>query len=644
MTGPVGTAEGTPHDEGLTDRDTASSDPAWFTYGRALLVAAAMAAEPSSALDDSGETADDTRSAARAAIDEARIALLASLSNDEAFSVLVANARLSDDDAEVLALLATSEVDLHCRRLAMVISGNPNSGRLTLGTLAVVLPPGHPGALAVRHSAPLRRAAFVDVVGDGSWADRTVALHEAVVWSLLGDGSPAPDLPAGLSTLDLDETTNGPADTGAARHQLVLVTGPDRMRRRELGAQAGAADRYFCLDEPTADGPWASIVREATITGRGLVVEIGDSLHETTRRWLDLSTHLTWVLSSRSGPQVDQLPERPWSAIEAPADEPSDLEWVAAFGVDTTRSHRLTYDQLHRVQRIRSAVGGDIDTAVRRLASGPLEQLTRRISPTHTWDDIVLSPDRKALLQSVVDRYRHANVVYDNWGFAATPSRGLVALFSGPSGTGKTLASEIIAGALGLDVFKLDLSSVVSKYIGETEKNLEQIFDAASAGNMVLFFDEADSLFGKRSEVKDARDRYANIEVSYLLQRLEAYDGLVILATNFEKNVDEAFLRRIHVRVEFTLPGVDERRTIWEANLPADAPLGDIDIDWLANRFELSGAAIRNAAIHAAFAAAASGTTITMESAVLGVAREFRKLGRLLKERDFDPYFALVTE
>src|SRR6185369_15127162 len=140
------------------------------------------------------------------------------------------------------------------------------------------------------------------------------------------------------------------------------------------------------------------------------------------------------------------------------------------------------------------------------------------------------------------------------WGFTATPSRGLVALFVGPSGTGKTMAAEIVAGELGLDVYKLDLSSVVSKYIGETEKNLEEVFDAASAGNLLLFFDEADALFGKRSEVRDARDRYANIEVSYLLQRLEVYDGLVVMATNFERNVDDAFLRRIHVRVEFTLP------------------------------------------------------------------------------------------
>ena len=180
-----------------------------------------------------------------------------------------------------------------------------------------------------------------------------------------------------------------------------------------------------------------------------------------------------------------------------------------------------------------------------------------------------------------------------------------MALFSGPSGTGKTLAAEIVAGDLGLDLFKLDLSAVVSKYIGETEKNLEEVFDAAGAGNVVLFFDEADALFGKRSEVKDARDRYANIEVSYLLQRLEAYDGLVVLATNFERNIDDAFLRRIHARVEFPLPDEAERKAIWDANLPADGAARRRRHRLPRRRASSCPAAsIRNAAMRAAFAAA----------------------------------------
>ncbi len=219
-----------------------------------------------------------------------------------------------------------------------------------------------------------------------------------------------------------------------------------------------------------------------------------------------------------------------------------------------------------------------------------------------------------------------------------------MALFVGPSGTGKTLAAEIVAGELGLDLYKLDLSSVVSKYIGETEKNLEEVFAAAGAGNLVLFFDEADALFGKRSEVHDARDRYANIEVSYLLQRLESYDGLVVMATNFEKNIDEAFLRRIHVRVEFATPGATERAAIWALNLPPDAPRDDdVDVAWLAERFELTGAAIRNAVVAAAFTAAAAGTAITMSSLVRGVAKEYAKVGRLVRPEEFKEHYGDLT-
>jgi AAA+ superfamily predicted ATPase len=599
--------------------DSPGSGPPWFELGRALLVAAA-----------SGDDAPD--------VEAARDRFAASLDGDDAFSVLVANAGLRLVDAAALAVLATAEVDVDGARLVDALQGSGNASRITLGTLGRVLGGEHHAALTVAPNAALRRTAFVEVGTDGPWSALPVALHRSVIWSLLGDAAPDPDMPVGVVVHDVADadSVGGP--------DLLVVTGSDRMRRRDLGAATASGGRFLCVPAPASDPEWAALVREATITGRGVIIDVDDGVSVVMRRWIERASHLVWVLSARTGPPIDELPERSWTEVHAEPTEPSDTEWEAAFGDGAERTHRLTFDQLHRVQRTRAAVGGDIDAAVRRLAGGPLERLTRRISPRHSWDDIVLSPDRLALLRSVVERYRHANEVYDDWGFSPNPSRGLVALFAGPSGTGKTLASEIIAGDLGLDVFKLDLSSVVSKYIGETEKNLEQIFDAASAGNMVLFFDEADSLFGKRSEVRDARDRYANIEVSYLLQRLEAYDGLVILATNFEKNVDEAFLRRIHVRVEFALPGVAERRAIWATNLPGGAPVDGVDLDVLASRFELSGAAIRNAAIHAAFIASAGGTNITMETTVLGVAREFRKMGRLLKEKDFGEYFDLVVD
>ena len=205
------------------------------------------------------------------------------------------------------------------------------------------------------------------------------------------------------------------------------------------------------------------------------------------------------------------------------------------------------------------------------------------------------------------------------------------------------MTAEVLAADLGLDLYRIDLSSVVSKYIGETEKNLERIFTAATAGNVVLFFDEADALFGKRSEVGDAHDRYANIEVSYLLQRLEHYDGLVILATNLRKNMDDAFLRRIDVAIEFDLPEPEQRRTIWEKVFPATAPIGDIDFDFLADRFDVSGGNISNAALAAAFLAADQGEPIGMEHVMLGLKREFQKLGRLRTESEFDRYLDLVN-
>jgi len=329
--------------------------------------------------------------------------------------------------------------------------------------------------------------------------------------------------------------------------------------------------------------------------------------------------------------------------IDAPDDEPTDDEWEAEFGRGVPRNHRLSAQQLELVGRAHRARDAGLDTAVRRLVSGRLASLARRIEPSRTWDDMVLSADRRQQLRDVVQRYRHARVVYDEWGFLSTPSRGLVALFSGPSGTGKTMAAEVIAGELGLDLFKLDLSAVVSKYIGETEKNLAELFDAAGTGNLVLFFDEADSLFGKRSEVRDARDRYANQEVSYLLQRLESYDGVVILATNFEKNIDDAFLRRIHTRVDFAVPEVAERKAIWARQLPAAAPVADVDLDEVALRFELSGGSIRNVAVHAAFLAAADQGPITMACVIRALGSEYRKLGRLIKYDDFGPFLDLLT-
>lgn len=570
-------------------------------------------------------------------VDDLRDRFERSLADADPFAIVAANAGLPSGAAEVLAIALTAELDPDIARL--IAAARPARPRLTVGDIWRI---GGDRALRwLGPDGPLRRSAIVDVVADGAFVDHVVTVHPVVVWAMVGDGSVDPDLPPGAEELEVEPSGVEPGRADGA--DLVVVTGDDRVLRWRTGAAHARGERFLAVTAPADEAGWAAVVRDATLTGRGVVVEVGDRLGPVGRRWIERADHLAWVVSSRSGTAIDDLPDRRWVEVLAPDREVDDHEWAVALG-DAARTHRLTHEQLDLVRRVFPAVGGDLDAAVRRLVSGRMEHLATRIRPRRSWDDIVLSPDRTELLRSLVERYRFADRVYDEWGFSASPSRGLVALFSGPSGTGKTLATEIIAGELGLDVFKLDLSAVVSKYIGETEKNLEQVFDAASAGNLVLFFDEADSLFGKRSEVKDARDRYANIEVSYLLQRLERYDGLVVMATNFEKNVDEAFVRRIHARIEFVLPGAEERRRIWAANLPATAPVRGVDLEWLAQRFELSGGSIRNAAVHAAFLAAAAGSDITMETAVRGVARELRKMGRLLRPLDFGEHFGLVGD
>ena len=236
---------------------------------------------------------------------------------------------------------------------------------------------------------------------------------------------------------------------------------------------------------------------------------------------------------------------------------------------------------------------------------------------------------------------QHRHIVYTQWGFEQRLSlgKGLKALFAGPSGTGKTMTAEVLARELGLDLYKIDLSTVVSKYIGETEKNLDRIFRAAQSSNAILFFDEADALFGKRSEVKDAHDRYANIEVAYLLQKIEEYDGFVILATNLILNIDEAFKRRMNYTVEFPFPDERHRELLWHAMFPPETPLGDdLDFPFLARQFALSGGNIKNAALSAAFLAAAEGSVVRMRHLIQAVAREWQKLGKLPSVADFKQY------
>jgi len=287
------------------------------------------------------------------------------------------------------------------------------------------------------------------------------------------------------------------------------------------------------------------------------------------------------------------------------------------------------------VQRGSPLQSADLFAAARAYSNPRLARLARKIVPRYDWDDIVLPEDQVSLLHEIVDTVRGRPLVLETWGVGKklASSAGVTVLFAGPPGTGKTMSAEIIARELNQDLYKIDLSTIVSKYIGETEKNLERIFTEAQASNAILFFDEADALFGKRSEVRDSHDRYANIEISYLLQRMEMYDGVTILATNLRANLDEAFTRRLQFAVDFPFPEEADRLRIWRTLFPPDVPRdAELDFALLARRFKLAGGNIRNILVNAAYLAASDGGRVTMGHLLHGTRRELQKMGRLMED------------
>jgi hypothetical protein len=367
------------------------------------------------------------------------------------------------------------------------------------------------------------------------------------------------------------------------------------------------------------------------------------------------------VLAAPSRAAALTLGERTVLLVEAAS--PSFAErpqaWADLTGAtdtgDVAAKFRLSMTQIveaAEVARLSATARGldvpereDLDLGARQASSSRLGELAARLPPGYRWEDLVVPDKQRELLQSISAYLRHRDRVLSDWGYEKTVARtqGLKVLFAGESGTGKTMAAQVLAAELGLEIFRVDLATTVSKYIGETEKNLDRIFGAAEGSNAILFFDEADALFGKRSEVGDSHDRYANIEVAYLLQKMEGYPGAVILATNFRRNIDDAFVRRLDFVIDFPFPEAEDRRRIWERVLPAEAPLDpDIDLDFLAEKFKLSGGAIRNCSLAAAFQAADEDAPISMRHLVRAVAQEYGKQGRLTLEADFERFHDII--
>jgi SpoVK/Ycf46/Vps4 family AAA+-type ATPase len=440
---------------------------------------------------------------------------------------------------------------------------------------------------------------------------------------------------------------------------------------RELGKAVLviAGERVLAPDAATFDAVLLQARREALLRGAAIYWDGFDALLADDRRVqrdalleaLAEGTGISFLAGSAAWDPVDTLRDLPFLRVVFP--RPSNAErrrlWTRSLdGVALGSWSSVDLDSLAGKFRLSGGQIWDATATARNLArwrdpdrgqvtaadlaeacrlhsNHRLAALAPKITPRRSWEDIVLPADRLEQLREICNVVRYRPVVYEQWGFERRLSlgKGLNVLFAGPSGTGKTLAAEILAGELGLDLYKIDLSMVVSKYIGETEKNLARIFAEAETSNAILFFDEADALFGQRSEVRDAHDRYANIEIGFLLQRMEEHEGIVILATNLRKNMDDAFVRRMQFAVEFPFPAAPDRRAIWERMWPDAVPRSpDLDLDLLASHLELAGGNIRNIALAAAFLAAAEREAVSMAHMARATRREYQKLGRVLVE------------
>ncbi|MGG7571910.1 ATP-binding protein [Streptomyces sirii] len=577
---------------------------------------------------------------------------------------------LSDFERDIVLLAAAAELDPTTAPRCAAASGDPDRAYPTFSLALAAL--GTPHWSALTPVAPLRRWRLIELDDETRLTTTRLRLDERILHFLVG----APYLDARLHGL-LRRTTapDGlPPSYDAAAHRVAAGwagAGPDSVLRVELvGADlrtradiAAAAARRSGLglysmaaDDIPSDAAERDRLarlwqREAILLPAALLVEVGEmdrDQHAATDAFI-AGAGVPLVVSSPDPRQTGQ-PRGERVTVPKLNDEEQLGLWTNAFAdiPEVTARHvqsLVAQFQLppHVVRSAAAAVRRDLphadglDAAELAWRAGltearmGLDELGRRIEPRAGWDDLVLAGRQLRILQEIVAHVRQRGTVYQDWGFAKALRSGLgvTALFAGGSGTGKTLAAEVMAKELGLDLFIIDLSQVVSKYIGETEKNLSRVFDAAERGGALLLFDEADALFGKRSEVKDSHDRYANLEVSYLLMRMEAYRGLAVLTTNMKKALDSAFMRRIRFVVDFPFPGEKERAEIWRRVLPAQAPLKGVEPALLA-QLTVAGGSIRNIALSGAFLAAEEGDRLQMRHMLAAARTEYLKLERSL--------------
>jgi SpoVK/Ycf46/Vps4 family AAA+-type ATPase len=588
---------------------------------------------------------------------------------------------LAELDVELLLIALAPDLDSRFERLYGYLHDDVSRRRASVGLwleLCGVEPASAAAWRALAAGSPLVEGRLVVVEEpDRPFLTRSLRVPDRVSAFLLG--ADAPD--AAVRELVYD-CPSGPNDDGLAERLARAIGGGARLAyvRERPGTAAGplaaAALRMaglgvLALDlhrvRPDEDlGALAALsAREARLAGAGVLAGPLDALGgrdaAAIRAIAELPTTVVLFGPANWDPAWSrQVPYRCDS--EAPAPEERERLWTAeldgqAAMVDpaaVTRPFRLTGEQVRRAARAarlqatgsgRSVSADDLRAGARAQNAAGLERLATRLEPAVGFADLVLPEEVLESLTELIVRARHRELVLGRWAMAGASSRrrGLTALFAGASGTGKTMAAEVLAFEMGLDLYVVDLASVVDKYVGETEKNLDRIFAEAESVNGVLLFDEADALFGKRSDVSDAHDRYANVEVAYLLQRMELFEGIAILATNLRSNLDEAFARRLDLLIDFPDPEEEDRLRLWRRCLGTAAPReDDLDLEFLARAFRMSGGNIRNIVVAAAYAAAEDGAPISMSHLVRATQREYRKLGRMVVESEFGRYYALV--
>ncbi|AJE85099.1 AAA ATPase central domain-containing protein [Streptomyces albus] len=578
---------------------------------------------------------------------------------------------LSDFERQLVLLTAAAELEPTTGARCAAASGDPQRAYPTFSLALAALAEPHWSALTPL--APLRRWRLVELDDETRLTTSRLRLDERVLHFLLGSPyldarlhgmlrrCPVPEQLPSSYEQSADRVASGwAAGSRADAPLLVELVGGDLRSRADIAAAAAARSGLGLYAMAAGDVPADAAERdrlarlwqrEAVLLPSALLLETGE-LDREQRAAAEsfVSGAGVPLVVSGDDPRPTDRPRGERVSVPRLGDEEQLGLWAGAFdGVPELSEHQLralvAQFQLppHVIRSAAASVRRDLPRQEGADAAGlawqagltearlSMDDLGRRIEPGAGWDDLVLADRQVRVLREIIAHVRQRATVHQEWGFAGTLRRGLgvTALFAGGSGTGKTLAAEVVAKELGLDLFVIDLSQVVSKYIGETEKNLRKVFDAAERGGALLLFDEADALFGKRSEVKDSHDRYANLEVSYLLMRMEAYRGLAVLTTNMKKALDSAFLRRIRFVVDFPFPAESERAEIWRRVLPPQAPVKDIDTALLA-RLTVAGGSIRNIALSGAFLAAEEGDRLQMRHMLAAAKTEYLKLERSL--------------